>query len=483
VALRELFARFGIDVDSSKLEKANKGVDALWDKLKSLAPALAGGAIGAGLFAFAENISEIGSAIEDNSKRLGISTDAYQELGYAAKQTGASVEDLSASFLVLQDKLAGAASGDAEAGKAFRALGIGVKDASGKIRDTEDVFSDAAAAIKRMKDPAKQTQAAVDLFGRSGRRLLPLLKEGATGVDKLRKRFKELGGGFSEAAVKASDDFGDTMDDLSTVMLGAKGAIAVVLLPVLKSMVEWVIKVGGAFLGWVKNSSAIETALGALAIVMGVLAVKTAIVAAPVLAAAAAFAVLFLLVESIVTLFQGGESVVGEFIDKLFGVGTAAEGVKVIKQAWADFYQKLKESLPTIREIFGALKWVTEKGFKIVGGTVKAAAWVGDQLGEAAGFDAQADADRRYAAANPNARSVQEASVMSRVSRAVSAQATAWSPVASGGQSLTYSSAPQISMTVNGGDPAEVKRVVREALDEHTAQSYDDLASHSEARP
>lgn len=484
MALRELFAYFGIDVDTKKLEKADKQVDGFWDKLQKLGPALAGGALGAATFAFAEHISEIGSAIEDNSKKLGISTDAYQEFGYAAKATGASVEDFAGSVLVLQDKIAAAASGNEEAGKAFAALGVKVKDANGHIRDSEAVWLDGAEAIFKMKDPAKQTAAAMDLFGRGGRNLLPLLKQGTAGVEKLRKRFKELGGGFSEAAVAASDDFGDALDDLVVVSTSAKGSIAVVLLPVLQRLVEFVTKVSSAFLGWVKNSSAVETAVGALAVVLGVLAVKAAIIAAPVLAAAAAFATLFLLVEDIVTLFQGGESVVGEFIDKLFGVGTAAEGVKLLKDLWVDFKDALVASLPAIREVFDKVKWLVEKGLKAYGAVLKAGARIGDGLGDLLGTNVVDSANEEYARQNPNAPSVRadREAFMARVRGSVATTQTVSAPMSSGGASMNYSSAPVINMSVNGGDPAMVKQVVREALDEHAASTYDDLSSHAEAR-
>jgi hypothetical protein len=59
------------------------------------------------------------------------------------------------------------------AASAFAALGISVTDASGHLRDADDVFTDIADRFARIHDGATKTAIAMTLFGKSGRATHP----------------------------------------------------------------------------------------------------------------------------------------------------------------------------------------------------------------------------------------------------------------------------------------------------------------------
>ena len=65
---------------------------------------------------------------------------------------------------------------------AFKALGIDVRDASGNIRDTNAVFLDIADRFGRMQDGATKSALAMQVFGKSGAELIPLLNSGRDGL-------------------------------------------------------------------------------------------------------------------------------------------------------------------------------------------------------------------------------------------------------------------------------------------------------------
>ncbi len=446
-ALREVFARFGIEVDDKKLDGLNKKVDEGISSLQKFGAVMLG-AFGVHAIAqYAEGLAEQGSQILDNSRRLGIGTDAYQALGFAAKVSGASVESMSMALLVAQDKLVDAANGSKEAAKAFSALGIDVKDSAGEIRPAQDVLIDAAEAISKMDSPARQTAASVNLFGRQGRQLLPFLKEGREGITKLTKEFGELGGGFDEAAVAASDNFGDALDRANATIASVRGRIATALLPILQKLVDGFSKAVAWVLRMTKGTDLVKSALIGLGAVLAGFAVRAAIAMAPALAPflfwGAIIGGLIAVFDDLWGTFQGKDSLIGRVVDSLFGIGTTAAGVKELKAAWEGFKDGVVAVLPYLREAWGLIKAIVEKGAAVYGKTLGLAARAGGAIGDLAGRGAVYDAETQYTLSHPNAASSRE-SMANRMG-------------------MNY--APNVVINAPNADAREVHKLVREEFD------------------
>jgi hypothetical protein len=362
MALREILAFFGIEVDDKKLDGADKKVDNFTGKIEKLV-AVVGGVLVAGEFAsFVGEIERYGDELDKASIRAGLNTDALQELGFAAGQSGSSVEGLTFALLQLEDRAGDAFTNKVGANaKAFNKLGISVKDAAGEMKGTDVLFTEVSEKIKNMKSPAEQVTTAINLFGRGGKELVPLLLEGADGLAELRGEFKELGGGYTKAAVKASRDFNDALGRASVLSQTVRGRIATVLLPALQRLVDGLTKAGAYLLELAKNSSIVETVLGSLGVALGALAIKMAIAFAPLLGTLAGIGILVLLVEDLVTLFRGGESIIGRFIDKIYGVGTAAKGVRDLRDAFDGMVTSIKDAI----RVMQILKRFTEGDFSL----------------------------------------------------------------------------------------------------------------------
>src|SRR5690242_1321600 len=101
----------GVDVEKLKaLAAATKQVDAPTQKLMGNLKAL-GGLFGVTLGAsailgFASNVFQTADAIGDLALKMGVSTDAAQRFQYAARQSGAELEDVSAAIVKMNDNLA-----------------------------------------------------------------------------------------------------------------------------------------------------------------------------------------------------------------------------------------------------------------------------------------------------------------------------------------------------------------------------------------
>lgn len=245
--VRELFAKLGLSVDAASFAVA----DHMLGAVKSGLGLLVSGAVKAseGLAEIVTKTVETAGALNDTSVALGVTTDAIQELGYAAKLNGSSVEGMSDGLRKLSINMAAAAGGSEEAAQTFSRLGVQIS-ANGKLRDADAVFGDIAEKFKTMPDGARKVATAVALFGKSGAALIPTLQAGRDGLAELRKEARELGIVLDKDTIAAGDDLGDTWDKLKAAADGLRYSIGGPLLKSLKDSAE-------ETLGWVKANRAL----------------------------------------------------------------------------------------------------------------------------------------------------------------------------------------------------------------------------------
>ena len=181
------------------------------------------GAVGFSLQSAVTGFAQAGDGLDKMSSRLGISAVKLQEWSFAATHAGAAPEDLEDALKDLSEKIAEVAGGDTgDAAQLFSALGISVKDASGKIRPASDIFEELADAIQRNEDPALRTKMAMVLMGDSGRKLIPMLSGGAQGLDDMAKQARDFGLVMNEDAVAAAAQMTDHMDDMKASVTGKR---------------------------------------------------------------------------------------------------------------------------------------------------------------------------------------------------------------------------------------------------------------------
>ena len=195
------------------------------------------GAVGFSLQSAVTGFAQAGDGLDKMSARLGISAVKLQEWSFAATHAGAAPEDLEDALKDLSEKIAEVAGGDTgDAAQLFSALGISVKDASGKIRPASDIFEEVADAIQRNEDPALRTKMAMVLMGDSGRKLIPMLSGGAQGLDDMAKQARDLGLVMNEDAVAGAAQMTDHMDDMKASVTAVGHEIGYRLSPIVISM-------------------------------------------------------------------------------------------------------------------------------------------------------------------------------------------------------------------------------------------------------
>jgi hypothetical protein len=161
---------------------------------------------------------EYASSLGEVAQQLGVTTDALQEYRFAATQAGLSQEDMDQSLSQLTRRIGEAASGTKAQAQAFETLGINVRDARGNVIQAGDAIPLIAEALKRVQSPAERAALLMDLFGRSGQKLEPLLAGGAAGVNNLRDAARELGVVLSSQQIQSADDAADKLAAVKQVL-------------------------------------------------------------------------------------------------------------------------------------------------------------------------------------------------------------------------------------------------------------------------
>lgn len=345
-ALREILAIFGTEVDDSGLKKGEKGVESFKGTLKEMGEVLVGAFAIEKVVDFTREILESADVLAKQSQALSVSASDLQGWQWAAKLSGSSAEEFSSAFTKFNKNVAEAGKGTGPAADAFKALGVSIKDSTGKAGEPIELLDGVADALAGMQDPAKRTEAIMALFGKSGAKLLPLFQEGSAGIAKLRAEVGELGASFDEAFLDNAQEVNDNIDRLK---MGVRGLAIQAIGPLLPTITAWTQK-GIELVKWVIDLTKHSNALQAALVTFGTIGTAKAISGIVSLAQKAGFLKMglrgvllelaplvlgFLAIEDVWTFLTGGGSVTGDLIEKFFGKD-APEKVRAFAAALKD---------------------------------------------------------------------------------------------------------------------------------------------------
>jgi len=155
------------------------------------------------------------------SQRLGIAVERLSEYRYMAELSGTSFEGVAKAVQQLSKNMLIATQGTNETTRAFRMLGIQIKDAHGRLRDNNEVMGDVADKFARMKDGTEKTALAMTIFGRAGTAIIPMLNKGREGLEQMRGEAQRLGTVISKDFARDSEQFNDNMARLKSLASAA----------------------------------------------------------------------------------------------------------------------------------------------------------------------------------------------------------------------------------------------------------------------
>lgn len=146
----------------------------------------------------------MGGTIEEASSMRGM----FKLAGVDAEQAGKSMGLFSKSIVNNAD--------------AFAGMGVAVRDAGGQLRPTNEILKDTAEQFKAMPNGAEKTALALELFGKSGTAMLPMLNRGAEGIAELERKTAEYGLTLTKVDQEAIGGAIKAQRELDMAMEGAK---------------------------------------------------------------------------------------------------------------------------------------------------------------------------------------------------------------------------------------------------------------------
>lgn len=218
--------------------------------LGALAPAVTIG----GITALAMKSLEAADAMHDLSQRTGVSVEALSKFKKAAGLSGTDIDAVAKSLAKFSKNLY-----EGKADSALAALGLSAKDASGKLKSTDAIMLELANSFKAMDDGQKKTALSMQLFGKAGYDMIPMLNMGGDAIEK-------MGGKMTTAFAQKADEYNDKLVMIQGKIGGMATSLTIALIPALDAVASAVLAVTDAI---TKLPDWLQTVIG-LTIAFGV---------------------------------------------------------------------------------------------------------------------------------------------------------------------------------------------------------------------
>jgi len=276
-------------------------------------------------------------------KRTGVAAGRIQELGYAATQSGSTIEAMSGTMLSLSQTIGNAAIRGSED---FSRLGISVRHASGEIKNADQILSDVANRFQSLNLSMQEKETIASGLGIDATLVQMLSRSSSEMADLAREaqRYGVLTAGQSDQIIAYNDALSRQQFAISAV----KNQIVIALAPALTDLAdkfsdlivnnkEWIAGAAAKtveiavelFDGFKNVSGAIFEMINALTGGHGkaatiITALTAFAIGNPISAGIIATA---LVVDDLIVAMTGGQSVIADFFDEFLNVDVV-EGIK-----------------------------------------------------------------------------------------------------------------------------------------------------------
>lgn len=141
------------------------------------------------------------------SKQTGLSTAEIQKFQYASELVDVSVSDITGALRRLTSNM------DSQE-DTWNRLGISTRDASGEMRDANEVFYETLDALSRIENETERDQVAMTLFGKNANQLAGIIDDGGKALREMGDEAENLGLILSQDTLDSMNSVNDTIDKL-----------------------------------------------------------------------------------------------------------------------------------------------------------------------------------------------------------------------------------------------------------------------------
>lgn len=375
----ELVTILGFDMDSragTVLGKFNKGIDSIAQNARQASMAVV--AASAAVSYFVVQLNKASGEVEKLGRVTGISTDTIQEMSFAMEQVGGNAASMKSDLVSLMLSMNSPIPGEFNEGLFL--LGISTKKANGELKNVDDVLLDIA---DKMQGMSKQKQMQWGNKIGISKDTIMLLQEGRGEIERLRKQAAQIPVIIDPENLKNAREFNRQISLIGRVFSFLGQTVASAAGPAIKDIVaglmEWLkinkeliqsgLKafINGVVDGFVKFTEVVRLVIGfvsellpglgdltkaitateAVSILvfsaLTALAIPLVVLISQFLLIGAVVAAAGLIINDFVVYLEGGESVIGELIQK-------------VTELWKVFGEKFPAMADFLGEFFGVLK-------------------------------------------------------------------------------------------------------------------------------
>jgi hypothetical protein len=267
-------AKFGLLIDAktkgeNNIKRLGNSMQGVEGKAKNLGMAVRGvgnafkalfaAAAVAGFSAFVKGAIDSADAFGKLSTRTGIAADKLQAFANAGKLADVSQSDLENGLRAFARTQAEAADGVATYADAYKKLGVGVTKADGSLKASDQLLGEIADKFADLPNGPEKAAIAMDIFGRSGSKLITMLNGGSEALERFNYE-------TSENFAQNAEMFNDKITTLQIQFDGFRMQLADALLPTLNSIIEAFSVMLSAERDFTGFFTAIDVSLKALAV-------------------------------------------------------------------------------------------------------------------------------------------------------------------------------------------------------------------------
>ena len=239
-------AKFGLLIDAktkgeNNIKRLGNSMQGVEGKAKNLGMAVRGvgsafkalfaAAAVAGFSAFVKGAIDSADAFGKLSTRTGIAADKLQAYANAGKLADVSQSDLETGLRTLARTQGEAADGVKTYSEAYAKLGLSVKKADGSLKPSDQLLGEIAEKFADLPNGPEKAAIAMDIFGRSGSKLITMLNGGTEALERFNYE-------TSENFAQNAEYFNDQISILQIQFDGFRKQLADALLPALNAILE-----------------------------------------------------------------------------------------------------------------------------------------------------------------------------------------------------------------------------------------------------
>ncbi len=199
---------------------------------------LAGGGLVASITAVTMKTMHMGDSLYHASHHLGMSVTALQLWGDAADNSGYSAELFQQSLATLNRRSAQAYAGQQRGIMGFEALGISVKNASGKLKSNSVLLEEITEKMSNMKNQAQRQRIAALLFGGDGKEMAAMLSQGMAPIKELFAKARKGKWLIGADVARYAADLSDKLGAFKKKIGGIASFIGTRFMPVINDMID-----------------------------------------------------------------------------------------------------------------------------------------------------------------------------------------------------------------------------------------------------